>query len=208
MCVAILKPKGVSIDVETLNDAWDTNSDGGGFAFVKDGKLQVFKSLERETFIDALVESMANHDTDYMIHMRIATSGITDMMQNCHPFAISKQMVFCHNGMINNVDSTNDISDTRYFNKHILQQMKFDIDNNSHLRLVEAFIGNGNKLIFMHQNGTWKIANENLGSWQDGIWFSNLNHSCEITGYEWIPDGRTWKRYQRKMQSDDKKKSI
>tara|TARA_Y100001937_G_scaffold91101_1_gene123290 strand:+ start:2760 stop:3386 length:627 start_codon:yes stop_codon:yes gene_type:complete len=208
MCVAILKPRGVSIDVETLNDAWDTNSDGGGFAFAKNGKLQVFKSLDKKIFIDALIESMQSVDTDYMIHMRIATSGITDMMQNCHPFAISKTMVFCHNGVIRNVDSTNEISDTRYFNKHILQQMNFDIDNNSHLRLIESFIEDGNKLIFMHQNGTWKIANENLGSWQNGIWFSNLNHSCELTGYEWVNDGLTWKTYKKKMQNDDAKKSI
>jgi hypothetical protein len=63
MCVAILKTKGSKISVETLHEAWTTNKDGGGFAFAKDGKLQVFKSLDKDTFIDTLVEQIANFDT-------------------------------------------------------------------------------------------------------------------------------------------------
>tara|TARA_R100000655_G_scaffold43575_2_gene79975 strand:- start:4295 stop:4906 length:612 start_codon:yes stop_codon:yes gene_type:complete len=202
MCIAILKPKKATIDVATLNDCWDANSHGGGFAFAMKGKLNVFKSLEKDLFIDTLMESMANHNANFLIHMRIATSGIKDMMINCHPFRIDNKNVFCHNGVIHNVNSDDDISDTRYFNKDILQQMKFNLKNKSHIKLIEGFIGNGNKLIFLNSKGEFTIANEKVGSWQNGVWFSNLNHSCDLEDdyQSWQNNLFTIKDYQKKMK--------
>lgn len=204
MCVAILKTKGSKISSDTLHEAWATNRDGGGFAFAKDGKLQVFKSLDKDTFIDTLVEQMANYDSNYLIHFRIATSGF-DMLKNCHPFAISKDVVFCHNGIMNNVRSNDIVSDTRFFNKDILQQMNFDFENQAQHKLIEDYIGNGNKLIFLNSDGLYKIANEKIGSWQDGVWFSNLNHACDISNEyniktydDWFNDDSMFKDIQKK----------
>ncbi len=180
MCVAIVKPKGKKITKKSLNLAWETNPDGGGFAFVNKGKIVVFKSLEQEEFVNKLWETLKIVDETFLIHFRIRTSGQTDL-NNCHPFAINKDCVFIHNGMINNVQSNNMMSDTRFFNRDILQQSGFQFGNKAQLKLIETFIERGNKLAFLNSKGSFQIANEGAGTWQNGTWFSNLNHQCTIS---------------------------
>ena len=192
MCLAILKTKGSKITKDELLECWETNDDGGGYAFAKDGKLFVKRSLDKDEFISSLLKSIKTFDANYLIHFRIATSGTIDMLSNCHPFAIDRDNVFCHNGVMNNVQSNDKISDTRFFNKDILKQMKFDFKNHSHLKLIEEFIGIGNKMIFLNKSGHYKIANEGIGTWQNGVWFSNLNHSCNYNRYHNVKTYEDW----------------
>ena len=179
MCVAIVKPKGAKITKKSLGQAWETNPDGGGFAFSNKGQIVIFKSLDKKEFIDKLWEALKLVDETFLIHFRIRTSGQTDL-NNCHPFAINKDCVFIHNGIINNVESNNYMSDTRFFNRDILQQCGFQFGNKAQLKLIERFIGNGNKLAFLNSKGQFQIANEQIGTWQKDVWFSNINHQCEI----------------------------
>jgi predicted glutamine amidotransferase len=174
MCVAIVKPKGKTITKKELKQAWNTNPDGAGFAFSKAGKLHCFKSMDKNKFINTAFDTMKKIDSTFLIHFRIATQGAVNI-QNAHPFFVNKNLAFIHNGHIPGMKDSEKISDTRYFNIDILQQLPYKMNNKTHDKLIASAIGYS-KLAFLNNAGEYNIINENLGSWKRGIWFSNLNH--------------------------------
>lgn len=177
MCVAILKTQGHRVSRKTLNDAWETNPHGGGLAWVDNGKINVWKSLDQKEFVNNAVKLQTKYlATNMLIHMRIKTHGFVSIA-NTHPFSISKDVVFIHNGIIPNMPQSEEISDTRFFNRLYLRKLpfKFKIGNKALRRMIEAMIG-GSKLVFLNSNGEYDIANEPHGSWKGGNWFSNLYH--------------------------------
>jgi len=200
MCIAILKPKDVKIDNETLRNAWDANPDGAGFAFAQDGKIMAFKSMDEDTFIGRLNSAMNKANTAFMIHFRIATQG-TINLDNAHPFAVNKNLFFCHNGIIPNMPKSREISDTRFFNMDILQKLPFKLNNKTHDTLIANAIGYS-KLIFLNSSEEYQIVNEHLGTWQAGAWHSNLS-ACATAesfltddelGEEWAFNGMAWNK--------------
>ena len=87
------------------------------------------------------------------------------------------------------------ISDTRYFNIDILQQLPYKMNNKTHDKLISSAIGYS-KLAFLNNAGEYNIINEDLGSWKRGIWFSNLNH-CQAPKLStnqtiWRYNGMNW----------------
>ena len=46
MCVIASLPKGKTITNKTLDQMWKRNPDGGGIAWIEDGKIQVFKTMK------------------------------------------------------------------------------------------------------------------------------------------------------------------
>lgn len=198
MCIAILKPKNTKIDNETLSNAWEANPDGAGFAFAKDGEIMAFKSMDKKTFIDTLNVAMKKENTAFMIHFRIATQGAINLT-NAHPFAVNKNLFFCHNGIIPNMPKSRDISDTRFFNMDILQKLPFKMNNKTHDKLVANAIGHS-KLIFLNSAGEYQIINEHLGTWQAGAWHSNLSACATRESWlnddveEWAFDGMAWNK--------------
>ena len=189
MCVAIIKTKGNRITRKELTQAWDCNPDGAGVAWAEQGKLKVIKSfnadgsmMESKAFIDKLVKlqtKFINHNM--IIHFRIATQGYgldgLPNVENCHPFAIHKDVVFAHNGIISDMPDSNLISDTRFFNRLILRKLpfKFEIGNSALRTMIENSIGSS-KFVFLNSSGEYDIANEAFGVWKGGNWFSNQMH--------------------------------
>ena len=51
MCVIASIPAGSTIDEKTLRDMWDTNSDGGGIAYIEDEKVVVYKTMKLKSFL-------------------------------------------------------------------------------------------------------------------------------------------------------------
>jgi len=194
MCVAILKGKNKRISRAELTDAWNSNPDGGGLAWSEGGKLHVFKSFDkdgkmmnRDEFVDIAVKLQTKYLSENMlIHFRIATQGEVNE-RNCHPFIVNKDVVFIHNGVIRDVPHSNEVSDTRYFNRLYLRALPFKFgDEHSPVfgarginKLIEDRIG-WSKLIFLNSGGEFEIVNEDSGTWKRGNWFSNLNH-CRMT---------------------------
>lgn len=89
MCIAILN-KSNQLSRKTLKNCWDSNDDGGGIMFVRDGVLNVFKQPNTSpTDFDALYLAYAtafkhrDKHTPIVLHFRIATHGMTpDFLQD------------------------------------------------------------------------------------------------------------------------------
>ena len=174
MCIIATKPQETNIPKEVLRVCFDNNSDGCGFMFSNNGMLHLRKGFFNfDKFWNAYSEAMINYNNPTtIIHFRITTHGATDY-SNCHPFLINKEIGFAHNGVISFVDDDKQKSDTSMFNDTILKNLpKNWINNSSIFRLIEESIGSS-KLAFLTNDGDYLIANEELGHWKDGIWYSN-----------------------------------
>ena len=176
MCIAIMKSENKKINKKTLQRCYDANPDGAGFMYAKDKKLTVKKGYF--TFKDFYKEYKPHEDKQVLLHFRIKTHGPIDK-NNCHPFLVNSGLGFIHNGIISGYGN-NKKSDTIEFNEAILQKIVAKHGNNSlfddpMVELIENVIGYS-KLVFLDRHGNYKIMNENKGSWDNGIWYSNTSY--------------------------------
>ena len=177
MCIAILKPKGETIDKTRLENSFSNNDDGAGYMFAKDGILKLFKGFFRfEDFWNSYKRNVIeNGNPISAIHFRITTHGKTDK-NNCHPFKVNKKLGFIHNGVINMVKTDNNKSDTAMFNEIILKHLpKGFIRNQAITNLIEESIGNS-KLVFLDNKENYLISNESNGEWNNNVWYSNNSY--------------------------------
>tara|TARA_R110000824_G_scaffold8548_1_gene38738 strand:- start:50 stop:787 length:738 start_codon:yes stop_codon:yes gene_type:complete len=191
MCIAILKPKGEVIKKATLKTCFENNDDGAGYMFVKNGALQFVKGFFTfKNFWNSYVKNVVkNGNPISAIHFRITTHGKTNA-ENCHPFKIDNSLGFIHNGVINFVKPDKKKSDTSMFNEHILKRLPSDfIRNGAICHLIEESIGSS-KLVFLNDRGEYLISNEELGKWQDNVWYSN-------DSYQWCTTWNTPYVYYR-----------
>lgn len=190
MCVAILIPqKSRTLTVSELTEGWNTNSDGGGLAWVDaDQKIQMFHSMDKDEFIKRYFEvhEEYNESSALIVHMRIATSGLIDVTTT-HPFKVPMkdgELVFAHNGIITSCNPSKSDktgrSDTMIFRDTVLSSLTDGwLDNPDVVYMMEEYIG-WSKLVFLNTSPSlkfeWYIVNEEMGEWDGGIWFSN--NSC------------------------------
>ena len=178
MCIIAMIPAGKQINKNTLENMTNNNPDGSGIAWIQDNKIKTYKTMDNEKFINKALEVQSKFckDSDILIHCRIATSGKTDL-DNCHPFKISNDTVFAHNGILNCVEATNKVSDTRIFNKALLKQLKPEFLDNVTTRKLIGEIIKSDKLAFLTVNPKLKrnsyIINKDLGEKENRVWFSN-----------------------------------
>lgn len=215
MCVIATKPNDVHISKETLRICFENNSDGAGFIFAHNGELKIIKGFfEFERFWNSYSKAMTNYNNPTaIIHFRITTHGKTNHY-NCHPFLINKEIGFAHNGVISFVDDDKKKSDTSMFNDTILKNLpKNWINNSSIFRLIEESIGTS-KLAFLTNDGDYLIANEELGQWKDGVWYSNDSFkACKWTnpynyGYVYQPYNRGAMNIHKKKKKKKKNKQV
>ena len=208
MCIAILKPEGESIKKATLKTCFENNDDGAGYMFVKNGAVQLVKGfVSFKNFWSSYVKNVVkNGNPISAIHFRITTHGKTNA-ENCHPFKIRNGLGFIHNGVINFVKNDKKRSDTSMFNEHILKRLPSNfIRNGAICDLIEESIGSS-KLVFLDENGDYLISNEELGKWQDNVWYSNDSYKwCTTwnTPYVYYRD----KGYTSKATKKNKKKNL
>ena len=173
MCIAIYKPAGCEVTDLTLETCWQNNPDGMGFMYVKHNKIVIVKELKNfDRFLLKYEKAIkANPECDFVLHFRIATSGIIDLT-NCHPFRINQSLAFCHNGIIA-IETKKHVNDTRMFMKQVLRRLPDNWLTKSAIReLVEYRIGQS-KFIFLDSKGTVSILSAHMGLWDNGVWFSN-----------------------------------
>lgn len=178
MCVIVHQPAGTELDKERAERLWKVNPDGGGFAFVDDEfKLAGFKSMDFDAFWKGYSSSIkAFPNRDFLVHMRIATHGTTDL-SNVHPFRVDEHTVMAHNGIIHGVVDHTHLSDTRVFIRDVLPRLPETwLDDIYITSMVENWIG-WSKLMFLTTNPRLEesvyILNEHKGDKVDGMWFSN-----------------------------------
>ena len=151
MCIIVYKPANTDMpDVSVFERCFEANSDGAGFMFRHDGRIEIRKGfLTFESLIAALEDEPLVSDwksTEVGIHFRFATHGAKDVA-NCHPFPVSTntgtlrashvraRAALMHNGIIPEFSSTKSVaSDTRLFVK-VLADMR-NIDENAQFLLT------------------------------------------------------------------------
>ena len=173
MCIAIMKSENKKINKATLKRCYDANPDGAGFMYAENKELTVQKGYF--TFKDFYKEYKPHENKQVLLHFRIKTHGPIDKT-NCHPFLVNSGLGFIHNGIINGYGDNKE-SDTIQFNNSILKKIVAKHGNNSlfddpMVELIENVIGYS-KLVFLDRHGNYKIMNEEKGSWNDGVWYSN-----------------------------------
>jgi predicted glutamine amidotransferase len=183
MCVIIQKPAGVPFDEADVRAAAKRNSDGFGYMYYDPEKKRIVTGKGLITDVEKVVElfkSLTPYEVCY--HFRMKTHGkIND--EQAHPFQVLDKethgidVYFMHNGVISKVKEEGDESDTQAFNREILQPILRSkpnlIKSDAFRRLVEEYIGTGNKLLFMYGNGKVVKFNEKQGSTFKKCWVSN-----------------------------------
>lgn len=177
MCIAILNTKG-TLDFDLFEICWQSNPHGGGIAYVASDGVKVIKEMKSvEKFYQLYSEIRLGNNDPMIIHFRFATSGLVDQA-NCHPFEVYPGLVMVHNGILNHVNPTTKVSDTRIFNDVILSRLPRDFVFNEGIRhLISVFIEDS-KLIFLNKFGLYTIINEHLGHWDEDQknWYSNYSY--------------------------------
>ena len=114
MCIAILSPKGTQITAQQFRNSWDNNFHGGGFMYNDDqNKLHVVKEMKNcEKLYKKYVAANKKYpNATFVIHFRISNRGVISR-ENCHPFKVSNQLGFVHNGTITAMGTDERYSDT------------------------------------------------------------------------------------------------
>ena len=173
MCIAIVIPEGATVNKDYLHNGWCANSDGGGFAYVRKGKVKIVKSLMKwKTWEDAYYTAReANPDSPFLVHFRIRSAG-SNTADNTHPYPLKTGAVI-HNGTLtgSGADWYRGPSDTAKFVEKFGEHLTYDNVLSKKLAM-EAAIGY-NKLAFLFNNGKFVIVNEDAGHWDAGVWYSN-----------------------------------
>ena len=176
MCLLIAQKKGVKVSNKKLGNAWNKNDDGVGYAFIKNGEIEINKFMEFKPFKKQFNSDvkMYGNESPFLIHFRYATHGITNEL-NVHPFKVNNNLVFGHNGVIHSVDDDKKLSDTQVFNNIVLKNLEDGFLKNEGIRLLISNAIGSSKLAFLDSTGNINIINENLGHWSDDkkIWYSN-----------------------------------
>lgn len=182
MCLAIYKPKGITVPEEHLLNGFESNPHGAGFAFVDLGGGNNPRLETRKGFFkygDFLAEyqkvMQEQGNPAALIHFRYATHGKRNEF-NCHPWEVcGGKYMAVHNGIID-IASTDEKSDTGHFIDSVLTPgiKAFGDPADPVLKyLVEQSIGGGNKIAVMDSRGKVTIYNEKSGHWLNGAWYSN-----------------------------------
>ena len=98
MCIAIVKPRGVSLAEDRLRICFENNPDGAGFAIATDQGVAIHKGF---TTIHAFLTAYREHRVDEhvaLVHFRITTRGENSAC-NHHPFPVAAGALI-HNGTI------------------------------------------------------------------------------------------------------------
>lgn len=178
MCIIIYLPRNKKISRSDLRDAWNYNPDGGGLAYLKNGKVNVLKGfLKFDDFIDACGDIINDTSLERVIHFRFTSRGETNRGQT-HPFPLSKSKkdlnkiaystttpVLFHNGTLS-CKVEDGFNDTQTWIKQSLYKYKNDLSF-----LLKILNVNSSRWVIVSPNKvtvTDDFINEN------GIYYSNL----------------------------------
>ena len=173
MCIIIYKPEGIELFPSTIKNSFENNADGAGFAYVENGKINIEKGFYT---LDVFNEAYKPHtNKQALLHFRIRTHGSYEE-DNCHPFTISPNLVFAHNGVIFRMPTDPNKSDTVLFNELVLQNLvrvygKRILWDKAFIPILEGYTMS--KFVFLTNTGQFSIINEKDGTWDSKCWFSN-----------------------------------
>lgn len=173
MCLIIASPNGSVPKQEILDRSFQQNPDGFGLVYAVAGRLRISKGLDAEHY-RATCDWLRTAHVPYILHTRWSTHGKVSL-ENCHPFRVSRGLAMAHNGVLTKEPIKNPrLSDTWHF----VQRLKsVGINCQSvtpeFMKVLGSDIGKSNKLAFLTKDGNIFLCNEEQGTWDDDLWYSN-----------------------------------
>lgn len=198
MCIIITKNKNINLpDKETLQNCYNRNSNGCGFAFTKNNKVYIQKGyFDFETFYNDLIKNVSK-ENHAIIHFRITTHGGSTAPLT-HPFCISKhfnfittqkaitKMAVAHNGILSiTSNAKKPHSDTTLFIKKYLSEIiktPQDLKNKNKIAIINNLIGFNNKLAFITSDNIITLGKGWI--YENGLYYSNSSYEPPITTYK------------------------
>jgi hypothetical protein len=177
MCILLMIPtKAAKPNEEILDQCWKCNPDGAGFMYPDKAasRLVVSKGHMDLAALKAAF-ALVPEGVPVSVHFRIKTHGNKDA-DNTHPHWVwPDEVAMSHNGILPiGAPADSAESDTARFARLVLPHLpKTWWKNPALVHLIESYMGRGNKMVVMNQAGDYKILNEEAGSWEQGVWFSN-----------------------------------
>ena len=174
MCVIIAKPsKAQAPDLATIRAALTTNPHGSAIVWVKNGKLETFKTLNTEEMVNYYKANFeALKKAPFVFHARIATNG-SKKIENCHGWkTLNGHAAFFHNGILD-IKSRGDMTDSETFLRDIYEPLALHSGHKSAVKAINAIIG-GSKFAFIGDTGEIKLYGHYFNI--NGVMYSNLNH--------------------------------
>lgn len=173
MCLILAKPAGANAPgYTTFESALDCNSDALGIAYPKDGTMRIHKWVKpTRKQLEKAYEVFVEQDTSVIAHFRLTTHGSNDH-SNCHPFPLGGDAVVAHNGIIPGFGKGKK-SDTADFVERVIRPgyTVHGIEFLKELDKLAKSIGYS-KLCAMNIDGEFFFANEEMGGWVNGCWYS------------------------------------
>tara|TARA_R100001126_G_scaffold35060_1_gene19588 strand:+ start:3363 stop:4220 length:858 start_codon:yes stop_codon:yes gene_type:complete len=198
MCIAIIKPKGKDIpSKEYIENSFDNNPDGGGYAVKRNGYIKYAKGyFDVDEYYKVLQENIRKED-EALIHMRITTHGGTSK-ECCHPFPITnsyKKMrktegktdrILIHNGVLGGKfgdEAKEGVSDTMVLTKYI-DEARFSNYGKGFKSIMNTVVSGSNKVAILTNKGITMIGSGWTNA-SDGNWYSNSTYSygCNMGYY-------------------------
>jgi hypothetical protein len=187
MCIIAIKPANIVIPSANITAMWENNPHGAGFMYAERGKVKVVKGFMK---LNALMSALEEHKSRKLVmHFRTKTHG--DISADLtHPFWVKKNgLAMVHNGIIWSFakNASNKESDSLLYARHLGKRFHDPMEALTnplvHANIVDQ-IGYS-KLVFMDGNGDTQIVNEKLGTWDNGVWYSNsgFTRSYGWSGY-------------------------
>ena len=198
MCLIITQPNGMTLSRAHLLDIYARNGDGFGIMRAVGGVLHTWRTVGDASDMLALYYAHAA-GRECVLHWRMATHGAVDV-DNAHPFTLTRDVAFVHNGVLDVGTPTRGKSDTWHMARHVLAPMARDnadaLFAADTVHALGGLIGSSNKFVFMHADGRVAIVNRASGVEYRNCWYSNTyawsapsdlraKHSGTRYGYGW-----------------------
>jgi hypothetical protein len=181
MCLLTVFSPDAVVDEKRLINAAENNPDGFGFAMLFDGHIARFRSMHFDEVADEFMRLRETYpDTWALFHHRFSTGG-GETVENCHPFswAHDDRLAVGHNGVLP-IPAGKRKSDTRIWaENHMANLHPSVLDNAAWTAKTEKWLGSS-KAVFLSAHPLTEygvyILNEELGHWEDGVWWSNRSY--------------------------------
>jgi hypothetical protein len=211
MCLIIARKMNTeAIPENYIRNASRNNPDGFGIVAKHGESVITLKDVEMKSTLDA-IRDLEKANAEFVAHFRYRTHGEIDE-ENTHPFKLAGENYLAHNGQINIATPQKGKSDTWHFAESIIRS-KVAMRPANLLRFFEkrAKLLAGSKLAILGADVPLTIYGESLGTWINGIWYSNVYSLAEpvtryadYSGYSWSSGGRKASGFSREalLESD------
>lgn len=190
MCLIALNKNSSELDVEALIRGHHSNADAFGILgqHRETGEAIVSKAVGyKPHLLRKEVERIAALSDTIAVHLRLQTHGMNDL-RNCHPYKVqfkdNRRYFIMHNGIFSSFGTKKD-SDTMDFIRQVMMPILKSPSSlyRPHIQtLLDTYCEtNHSKLvIFDEHKGLWQVFNEEAGTEEGDIWYSNTGYKSYV----------------------------